>query len=251
MQAHARPAAKAGACSSGSCECLTTGRRSGRARHPALAVRQTPESGRSSDFQARPTACLLAAGPGGRTAMARNSRPHTPGHSGGAVPDSHRSSLFAGWKQLFPLGHQSRWKSLLVAGGVSITRAWARSPARFDFSRSDRGKPCGSRMAVPRRFAGRARLRRTVRQDGIDGSLNAMRSRKSPLEKYLGLAQAAFTGAPIAPMSPGASLCPSGNQGAAATCDPSSHGMARQACRGEFVDHNLGVTASQAGRPHR
>jgi hypothetical protein len=32
----------------------------------------------------------------------------SPDHSGGAVPDSHRSSLFAGQEQLPAPGHQSR-----------------------------------------------------------------------------------------------------------------------------------------------
>jgi len=32
----------------------------------------------------------------------------SPDHSGGAVPDSHRSSLFAGQEQLLAPGHQSR-----------------------------------------------------------------------------------------------------------------------------------------------
>ena len=43
----------------------------------------------------------------------------TPGHSGGAVPDSHRSSLFAGRASDRGAGHQSRRKSVGVGQGLS------------------------------------------------------------------------------------------------------------------------------------
>jgi hypothetical protein len=249
--AHARPTAKREPAEADPVERITTGRQAAVSAAPPSRSAELPTRvGLLTSRLGRLHAFSRAAW-SPRPAMARNSQPRTPGHSGGAVPESHRSSLFAGRKQPLSSGHQSRWQSLPVAVGLSITAAPAMAPSRFAAARSAPGKPCRSRLIVTRRCDGRARLRCTVRLRGIDGSLDATRSRESPLEKSLGLAQAAFTGAPIAPMSPGASLCPSGNQGAAVTCDPSSHGMARQACRGEFVDHNLGVTASQAGRPHR
>ena len=43
----------------------------------------------------------------------------SPEHSGGAVPESHRSSLFAGRSQLRAAGHQIRWRSLSVVPSLS------------------------------------------------------------------------------------------------------------------------------------
>ena len=65
---------------------------------------------------------------------------------------------------------------------------------------------------------------------------------KSLKPRNLQHTQAAFPSCPIPQVSPGASLCPSGNQGATATCHESSHGMARQACRGKVRGSLLGVT---------
>jgi len=64
-------------------------------------------SGRSSDSQAQSAACLLAGGRRGSTTRNGQKRPtSSPGHSGGAVPESHRSSLFAGRARARQTGHQ-------------------------------------------------------------------------------------------------------------------------------------------------
>ena len=45
----------------------------------------------------------------------------SPDHSGGAVPDSHRSSLFAGRRQLPAPGHQSRSGVYRLGNGCQQT----------------------------------------------------------------------------------------------------------------------------------
>ena len=60
----------------------------------------------------------------------------SPDHSGGAVPDSHRSSLFSGQEQLPAPGHQSRigvyrlgndCQQTRPAGGNAAHDRWRRS----------------------------------------------------------------------------------------------------------------------------
>ena len=75
----------------------------------------------------------------------------------------------------------------------------------------------------------------------------AMRRAAGPFEKYFDVAQAAFPMSPIAPLSPGASLCPSGNQGAAATCMNRVTDWLDRPAAGKFVDHSLGVTSLANG----
>jgi hypothetical protein len=48
-------------------------------------------------------------------------------------------------------------------------------------------------------------------------------------------------------VSPGASLCPSGNQGAAATCINRVTEWLDRPAAGRFVDHILGVTCLATG----
>jgi hypothetical protein len=59
------------------------------------------------------------------TALVSQTR-KSPEHSGGAVPDSHRSSLFAGWKKLLPAGHQSRRRSIPIRLTLSTEPAGRR-----------------------------------------------------------------------------------------------------------------------------
>ena len=78
--------------------------------------------GRSSDFQTSSAACLLAETRVVRAHRNGLKRPtSSPGHSGGAVPDSHRSSLFAGRTSVREASHQSRWQSVRVRQGLSNT----------------------------------------------------------------------------------------------------------------------------------
>jgi len=80
------------------------------------------------------------------------------------------------------------------------------------------GKPCGSYGLLARSGDGCTRPRRTRRTDGAHGSLYLTRRLSCPGKKTINPPQAAAPPPPIAPMTPGASLCPSGNQGAAVTC---------------------------------
>ena len=89
-------------------------------------------TGRSSDSQARP-AVTFSRSQDGLNRLTRNgseiSRPvshvvhvvhgKSPGYSGGAVPESHRSSLFALRSQLREEGHQIQWRSVTVAPPLS------------------------------------------------------------------------------------------------------------------------------------
>ena len=76
--------------------------------------------GRSSDFQTSSAACLLAESRVVRASRNGLKRPtSSPGHSGGAVPDSHRSSLFAGRASVRAAGHQRRWQSVGITQRLS------------------------------------------------------------------------------------------------------------------------------------
>ena len=115
-------------------------------------------------------------------------------------------------------------------------------PQSFPRSGTTGGKPCRLGMTLTRDLDGPAALRRRPRRSGARRNLTAMRKGKWRRTKNLGAVQERRSWPPIAPVSPGASLCPSGNQGATATCHESSHGMARQACRGKVRGSLLGVT---------
>jgi len=175
----------------------------------------------------------------------------TPGHSGGAVPESHRSSLFARRGRGPEPGHQSQGAECRERA-TNVNQNGRSRAARRVFHAAPSARQtltvAGEKASI---LEGGAASRRTPCAVGTHRNPDATRTRKCRRRKNLGGVQARLPKSPIAHVSPGASLCPSGNQGAAATCDPSSHGMARQACRRKFVDHNLGVTASRAGRTHR
>jgi hypothetical protein len=72
-----------------------------------------------------------------------------PEHSGGAVPDSHRSSLFAGGKQRLSPGHQSRRRSVPIGQRLSTMPARPGETARFARRRHAMANPAG-REAVRR-----------------------------------------------------------------------------------------------------
>lgn len=57
--------------------------------------------------------------PGDATRNGLKQPTSSPGHSGGAVPELHRSSLFAGGKTSSATGHQSRRQSVGVGVGLS------------------------------------------------------------------------------------------------------------------------------------
>ncbi len=66
-----------------------------------------------------------------------------PEHSGGAVPDLHRSSLFAGGKQRLSPGHQSRWRSVPIGQMLSTMPARPGEAAKFAWRRSVVANPAG------------------------------------------------------------------------------------------------------------
>jgi hypothetical protein len=142
-----------------------------------------------------------------------------PEHSGGAVPESHRSSLFAGWEQQFPTDHQSAWWSLSITASLSTKPTPSGHPAGFTTGEAQTVKICRSEASLPSSRSGRAWPRRRDGTVGAHGSSCPMRSPSCPREKTAEHVQAGSIPPPIAPMSPGASICPSGNQGAAATCN--------------------------------
>lgn len=130
--------------------------RSNRACLPARAGQHAHVTGRSSDSQARRAACLLgsvrpkAKEPNGSMqpsfvsrkpwAKARKASMKTPGHSGGAVPESHRSSLFAGGKQQQSSGHQRHWVNVGIRTTLSRTPSPALLSRRVSQPRSTAGK---------------------------------------------------------------------------------------------------------------
>ncbi len=90
-------------------------------------------------------------------------------------------------------------------------------PQSFSRSGTTGGKPCRLRMTLTRDLDGPAALRRRPRRTGTRRNLTATRKGKWRRTKNLGAVQERRSWPPIAPVSPGASLCPSGNQGAAVT----------------------------------
>jgi len=222
-------------------------------------------SGRSSDSRARAIARLLAAPatPEGMTwrqwpecdrplsrtwafpgpKIARTQRRGRPGFAPEFPVCRRKAAAFS----RPPESH----RSVPIGRRLSTVRGHPAKAARSAMGRRSTGKPCGSCGLPARSSDGCTGPRRRRPTGGAHGSLCPTRTLPGPRKKTLNTAQAVAPPPPIAPMTPGASLCPSGNQGAAVTCDFSSHGMARQACRNEFVNHNLGVKASRAGRAHR
>ncbi len=178
----------------------------------------------------------------------------SPGHSGGAVPELHRSSLFARGISRCSGPPVVRERSLRPQVSLSTWRA-AGSGTPVANSPHDRCSRQGSRsrrirwqslpvMPLPAsKSAACEGGDRTTGATALTITLSLTGTPKSLAKKYLAPIQALFPRPPIAPVSPGASLCPSGNQGGGSNLSSSSHGLARQACRRkEFVDHTLGVT---------
>jgi hypothetical protein len=176
----------------------------------------------------------------------------TPGHSGGAVPDSHRSSLFAGRASDRDAGHQSRRQSVGVGQGLSnrstapgaarrvchgASVAWQTLPVVGDLRVKWR-RSRGPSSQGPRRRCAR----------------HSHRHAHSPIAAEKKRLRGSSTSATAADSPP----CPPG------------HHCARRATRGrqqpeiprvtEWLDRpaaestwitNLGVTSSRAGRPRR
>ena len=109
-----------------------------------------------------------------RFAMAWKQPTSAPGHSGGAVPESHRCSLFAGDEQ-----------SLTPA--TRVVAAMYRGPQMCQADRSPRAgeKLCRSRKDTGPNCDDRRGSRRTVCARETDGISYLMRSPKSCREKYL------------------------------------------------------------------
>jgi len=94
-------------------------------------------AGRSSDSQAQPAVAFSPGWPNPRQMPGRGhngqwldgSRPQTPGYSGGAVPESHRSSLFAHRSQRRSAGHQNSLGEFKERAGVVKLRSdWPYQP---------------------------------------------------------------------------------------------------------------------------
>ena len=167
---------------------------------------------------------------GSITAGLSSPRPLPGGRDSGEIARSQRRGR-PGIAPEFPVCRPTRafarpatrvdWQSVGVAVALSTIRRVRPPPAGFPARRRERGKPCGSRVTAPRNCDGRsglaphrlrsARTRRIVYRDAQP---------QVPMpEKYLGRRSSRVRSSPpIAHLSPGASLCPSGNQGAAATC---------------------------------
>ncbi len=83
-------------------------------------------------------------------AMARTQPASSPGYSGGAVPESHRSSLFARRKQLRSTGHQIR-AAQSIGGWVPVKQRRFGSPDRQTFTRRSAARetvPVGKRKRL-------------------------------------------------------------------------------------------------------
>ena len=109
-----------------------------------------------------------------RVAMASKQPASAPGHSGGAVPDSHRCSLFARNEQA-------------LTPATRVVAAMYRGPQMCQADRSPRAgeKLCRSRKDAGPKYDGRRASRRTVCARETDGISYLMRSPKSCREKYL------------------------------------------------------------------
>ncbi|MFM1902505.1 MAG: hypothetical protein RLZZ440_405 [Planctomycetota bacterium] len=118
-----------------------------------------------------------------------------------------------------------------MGGILSTNPAASAQPVQLATGGLGAGKPCRSAVGFPSHRDGRRRRGRSGERVGIHGMFCPMRTASGAREKTLEHVQAASMRPPIATVSPGASMCPSGNQGATENLQFSSHGMARQACR--------------------
>ena len=135
---------------------------------------------------------------------------------------------------------ESGW-SVSIAWTLSTKPTLSGHPAGFTTGDAQIGKDCRSEASLPSSRSGRAWPRRRDGIVGAHGSSCPMRSPSGPREKTAEHVQAGSIPPPIAPMSPGASICPSGNQGAVVTCNfRVTEWLDRPAAKKTFVDHNLG-----------
>jgi len=155
----------------------------------------------------------------------------SPGHSGGAVPESHRSSLFAGRGELPAAGHQSQWENVPVVPSLStfprppavarrVCHACPRSCETLPVAGRSRVKPCRSFHGAPHRLRTHAARQSRPHWHPRNSRGKSVSVRSSRLRH--------------AADSP---PCPPGHHGARRACsdrqqpESSSHGLARQACR--------------------
>lgn len=146
-----------------------------------------------------------------------------PGHSGGAVPELHRSSLFARRISRCRGPPGVRMRSVCRDRRLSTQRADKPEPPVVirqnkhpnRQSQCDRQTAWGSLPTGPIRPSHCAACNAagcTTVAAVSTGRIPPERTAKLLAKKYLGPTQALFPRPPIAPVSPGASLCPSGNQ---------------------------------------
>ena len=109
-----------------------------------------------------------------RFAMASKQPTSAPGHSGGAVPESHRCSLFAGDEQE-------------LTPATRVVAAMYRGPRPCQAERSPRAreKVCRSRKDAGQKCDGRRASRHTVCAGETSGISYLIRRPKSCREKYL------------------------------------------------------------------
>ncbi len=220
--------------------------------------------GRSSDSRTQAAACLLATEPAKTRQVVAMARMQSPSRSARQVAQRSIARTQRrgrpGFTPVFPVclqraaaaaGHQSRWQSIPAGGLLSTEPAASVRPARFT-SRGPRNvKPCGSWAGFPSSSNGRRRPRRSHETVVMRGIFCPTRRPSGGQEKTLEHVQAASIRPPIATVSPGASMCPSGNQGATVTCNSRVTEWLDRPVAKKFVDHILGVTASRAGRTLR
>ena len=135
------------------------------------------------------------------------------GYSGGAVPESHRCSLFASQKQTQSTGHQIPGESIRAAECPSSVRVLAHTIGRLSSPHEAARKAA---TITPKIRVNLYRLENTKpyrlrRQNARYFLPNA--HRKSFLKKYLGLAQAPLIHRPIALFVPRGITVPVGQPG--------------------------------------
>ena len=96
---------------------------------------------------------------------------NSPGYSGGAVPESHRSSLFAGRSQLQTIGHQIRWRSVSVVPPLSSCAGRPTITGTAFHAAGAGVKPCRLRRQTASICSGSTALRRTGCTRGAHGIL--------------------------------------------------------------------------------
>lgn len=142
-----------------------------------------------------------------RIAMASKQPTSAPGHSGGAVPDSHRRSLFAGTEQ--ELAPATR----VVAAMYLRCRACQASSCRPCVA------SCAGRATTP---AENVRVVRSCAAQFVHAKPPAFLTQRAALSRVVKNTwrhSSRFRPSADSPLCPpGQSLCPSGNQGAAVTC---------------------------------